>query len=288
MADWRVGLLAVASVLVLVMLWAGDAIRPGSLQRSGERDLKPFPWPIWLFPGLLTFAALVLTASAASAWPWLVGPEAGSLRGQAAVMGATYLVGGVVALGLVYMMAHAAPNAGLKPLWSDLPIGLGLFVLAMPVVLLSGELAARMHAGIGGALPTDGVAHPTLSLMLQGMQGGGSAWAWALVAAAVVGAPLVEELIYRVFLQSSISRATGLPWGGILVAAIVFAVAHAVGPAEQRVPWYAAVPIGVLGLACGLAYERTKRLLVPITMHACFNAMNVAMALWATGAASGG
>ncbi len=110
---------------------------------------------------------------------------------------------------------------------------------------------------------------------------------WALIAAAVVGAPLVEEMIYRVFLQSSISRATGLPWVGILAAAVVFAVAHAVGPAEQRVPWYAAVPIGVLGLACGLAYERTKRLLVPITMHACFNAMNVAMAMWATGTQSG-
>lgn len=103
----------------------------------------------------------------------------------------------------------------------------------------------------------------------------------------MVGAPLVEELIYRVFLQSSIARATGLPWIGILVAAVVFAVAHAVGPAEQRIPWYAAVPIGVLGLACGLAYERTKRLLVPITMHAAFNAMNIAMAMWVTGPASG-
>ncbi|GIK19788.1 MAG: CPBP family intramembrane metalloprotease [Leptolyngbya sp. PLA2] len=287
MADWRVGLLAAASALVLVMLWAGDAIRPGSLQRSGERDLKPFPWPIWLFPGLLTFAALALTASAASAWPWLVGPESGALRYHAAVQGATYLIGGIVALGLVYMMAHAAPNAGLRPLWSDLPIGMGLYVLALPLVLLSGELAVRMHASIGGALPADGVAHPTLALMLQGAQGGGSAWVWALIAAAVVGAPLVEEMIYRVFLQSSISRATGLPWVGILAAAVVFAVAHAVGPAEQRVPWYAAVPIGVLGLACGLAYERTKRLLVPITMHACFNAMNVAMAMWATGTQSG-
>jgi membrane protease YdiL (CAAX protease family) len=35
----------------------------------------------------------------------------------------------------------------------------------------------------------------------------------------------------------------------------------------------------MLGLAMGIAFERTKRLGVPIIMHICFNGLNVALAL---------
>ena len=48
---------------------------------------------------------------------------------------------------------------------------------------------------------------------------------------------------------------------------------------SPSVPWHALLPIFGLGLACGVAYERTKRVGVPITMHICFNGLNVMLAL---------
>jgi len=95
----------------------------------------------------------------------------------------------------------------------------------------------------------------------------------------VLGAPIVEELVYRVFIQSAIIRVIGGVWPGVLITAGIFAAVHRIGDPESAVPWVALAPIFVLGLAMGIAYERTKRVGVPILMHMAFNAVNVGMAL---------
>jgi len=102
-------------------------------------------------------------------------------------------------------------------------------------------------------------------------------WAWGMVAGAVIGAPIIEELIYRVFLQGALLKITRSPWISILLTSLLFAMMHRMG--ETPLPWYALLPIFAVGVACGVGYERTKRVGVPITIHMCFNALNVVMAM---------
>ncbi len=94
-----------------------------------------------------------------------------------------------------------------------------------------------------------------------------SQWVLALLALfAVVIAPLFEEVFFRGFLYPALKQRFGIGRGLVLVSAI-FALSHAHLPSV--------VPLFVLALGLGLAYEITGSLLVPIGMHALFNGIMI-------------
>jgi membrane protease YdiL (CAAX protease family) len=66
------------------------------------------------------------------------------------------------------------------------------------------------------------------------------------------------------------TRGAGRAWAAIACTSAAWTLTHA-GP----VPASALPSLFVLGLGLGLAYERTRRLGVPIAMHMLFNAINV-------------
>jgi len=277
--EWKLPLLIAASVLVFVLLWSGDVIRPGSMGRSGKRAVKSLPIPIWLMTGFLIYVAPAMTLQSISKVSWLVGQNPDALRATAAPMVVSYVLAAILTIGLLVMTHRAAPKAGLGIDWIDPPIGLGLLVLSLPFVLLSGDIAQIINTSLTQHAPdqADAIAHPLLQLIVDNRH---DPWAWAMIAAVVLGAPIVEEAVFRVYLQSVLLVVLRNTWAAILVAAAIFGTVHAIGPAQTASPWYAAVEVGVLGLCMGAAYERTKRVGVPIAMHAAFNALNVGMALW--------
>ncbi|MCL7041647.1 hypothetical protein MKW94_017231 [Papaver nudicaule] len=74
--------------------------------------------------------------------------------------------------------------------------------------------------------------------------------------------PICEETIYRGFLLTSLSK--WLPVNvSVFLSAAVFTLAHQ-SPGK-------ATEIFIFGLALGFVYARTRNLLAPITMHACWN-----------------
>ena len=79
---------------------------------------------------------------------------------------------------------------------------------------------------------------------------------------AVLIAPLVEELFFRGFLLTYLKKHL-TTWGAILISAALFAVAH------QNLD--SMLPLWVLGIVLGVAYEHTGSLLLPMGIHACFN-----------------
>jgi membrane protease YdiL (CAAX protease family) len=84
---------------------------------------------------------------------------------------------------------------------------------------------------------------------------------------AVVTAPLTEELLFRGFLYGVVKKGTDR-WFAAAFTAAIFAMVHGhVGSAP---------PLFILGLGLAIAYELTGCLLVPIFMHAMFNAVNIA------------
>ena len=91
-----------------------------------------------------------------------------------------------------------------------------------------------------------------------------------LVLIVVVGAPVIEELVYRGFLQRSITPAVGRVTGLVIVA-IVFSLIH-LTPVEYP-------GLFVAGLLFGGCFALTGRLGTAIVAHAAFNATALVMVL---------
>lgn len=85
---------------------------------------------------------------------------------------------------------------------------------------------------------------------------------WWMFALAVVAAPLCEEFIFRGLIFGGLRRSMGAP-GAIVISAAIFAIVH---------PPLSILPVFVLGLCTGFAYERGKMLLAPMLVHAAYNA----------------
>lgn len=84
--------------------------------------------------------------------------------------------------------------------------------------------------------------------------------------AAVIVAPLCEEIIFRGYLYAVAKRYAG-PWVGAFFSALVFSVAHG--------NIVAALPLFMLALVLVFLYEKTGSLWAPIAVHFCFNGATV-------------
>jgi membrane protease YdiL (CAAX protease family) len=87
-----------------------------------------------------------------------------------------------------------------------------------------------------------------------------------IIALAVSLAPLAEEFIFRFFLYGVMRRYFGKVVA-ILASALLFAAVHA------HLPSFA--PLFVLGSCFAIAYEWSGSILVPMMMHALFNAITL-------------
>lgn len=87
-----------------------------------------------------------------------------------------------------------------------------------------------------------------------------------IIVLAISLAPLVEEFIFRFFIYGVVKRYVGRA-AGILASALLFAAVHA------HLPSFA--PLFVLGTCLAIAYEWSGSILVPMTMHALFNAFTL-------------
>ena len=89
----------------------------------------------------------------------------------------------------------------------------------------------------------------------------------ALTLFALVVAPAFEEFFFRGFAYPALKQRFGTVRALAIVSA-AFAASHLHAPSF--------VPLFVLAIGLGLAYELTGSLLCPVTMHAVFNGVMVA------------
>ena len=221
---------------------------------------------------MLVWLSLALGAGSARVLLRLEGPDLATMRGQALSLLGGY-TGGALAFGFVVLMAPAALRAlGRRPGVRDLTSAAIAYALAHPFVWLTGVAGAWVARLVTPAdRAIDPLAHDTLRTLADEPIGG---WWVALVLSAVVGAPIIEELIYRGLLQNGIARLTRAPLLPVVATSALFALIHVESVRPHALP-----TLFVLSLAFGLAYSKTGRLGVPILMHMAFNALNVALAL---------
>jgi len=96
-----------------------------------------------------------------------------------------------------------------------------------------------------------------------------------IVFVAVVIAPLLEEMLFRGFVQTTIRSFFNIrnsAWPAIAASSAFFAIMH-----ENPGHWPA---LFVLGVCLGYSYEKSGSLLRPIFIHMFFNASSVAIALY--------
>jgi uncharacterized protein len=94
------------------------------------------------------------------------------------------------------------------------------------------------------------------------------AWLVALVAVVVIGAPIVEELVYRGFVQNTL-RARFADALALVITAAWFTVIH-LRPVEFP-------GLFAFSLILGVTFHVTKRLGMPILAHMAFNATGLAL-----------
>jgi uncharacterized protein len=87
-----------------------------------------------------------------------------------------------------------------------------------------------------------------------------------IIVLAVSLAPVAEEFIFRLFLYGVAKRYVGRVVG-VVASALLFAAVHG------HLPSFA--PLFVLGTCFAIAYEWSGSILVPMTMHALFNAVTL-------------
>lgn len=256
-------------------LWAWGFVRPGSLLRRGVREVRALPWWVYFGGAIGVFVAEAFGASAGLLAPG--GRDDPMALALAQVGGnlASVVAGVILMLALrARVDGRVVPEGfefGVRPrdvgaaaAW----LGGGVFCIYMVVSMVAMALAQKL----GGQEPPQ-IAHDTLREIADHR---GDAVTWLLAFGAVVAAPASEELIFRVFLQSGVLALTRRPGLSVVLTSVVFAAVH-LGNGVPLNQWYALAQLFVLALGLGTAYEWTKRPVVPILMHAAFNAFNVAL-----------
>jgi uncharacterized protein len=120
------------------------------------------------------------------------------------------------------------------------------------------------------------VGHDLLEVLLKAAHERDALAVGLLVFSAGIVAPVLEEMIFRGLLQTSVCNMLGWTrrWGIVIGCAVLFAGIHL-----SAVSWPALPALFVLGLILGWLYERTGSLWPGIVAHAGYNLLSVALLL---------
>jgi membrane protease YdiL (CAAX protease family) len=89
----------------------------------------------------------------------------------------------------------------------------------------------------------------------------------------VLFAPLIEEIVFRGFLQNFLKKYLGRG-SAIYLSSFVFAAVH-FRIDQQLANIHILIILFILGILLGFVYEKQKSLFAAISLHASFNAINV-------------
>ena len=148
------------------------------------------------------------------------------------------------------------------PVGRSLLLGIALLISALPLVFAVDYVASILLK----ANPTTD-AQEVIQIFENASSG---AQRIPIIVLAVVVAPVAEELAFRGYIYGVIKRYVGaIP--ALVLSGILFALIHG------NLPSF--FPLLVLASVFALAYELSGSLLVPMTMHALFNAFSLILVL---------
>lgn len=277
--------LGLLAVVFIVVAWKRKLLTPTSpAANSTPRDISaflPLEWVIVLIGSLVVAFALVPAAvvGIATYFGHITTPHtpAEDYIRDPAVQSFTAL-GTLVGAVIVWFFLQHGPRlfsgssqfqgfAWLRPRMGPILTGLLLFLPITIIVLATSSLCVFVTTLF--SQPPNAIAHELLRQLSNSTY---NRWTIPLILSAALVAPIAEELLFRGLLQTTLLRATGRPWLSILITSALFTSVHISAADPASLP-----PLFVLSIALGLALERSKNLLTCITIHAGFNAFNLAL-----------
>jgi len=270
--------LASALAVALLTIVVSGALRRASRRSVAVVDVSDFPAdppsldsgrvPVWwcrpfdlVVAGgvMLVFASLALQAavrSGASSAPETAG-----------------LLTSILLQGFLALMVTASVTSRI-----DLVTWLGLRWRGWPWIFLIGPASVVLMWVVFGVLQMSGYLEWMRSLGVETMQDSVRLLQKSddpqvlglLVFAALVVAPVCEEVLFRGHLHTVLKRYCGI-WPAALASSLVFACAHG--------NLTAALPLFLFGLVLVMLYEKTGSLWLPVASHFLFNAATVAVQL---------
>jgi len=252
-----------------VWLWAWNRFVPRPPDRAVVEQFEDRP------PGSLAFFGTILFLLAPVFVILLLRPpikpgeelakeESLRLGLLASLMSAPIVIGGIIAVASIYRNPRvpgwtygvrlgdvkSAAIEGVRACWEWLPL----------VVCVNALVRAVLSKAPDQINPIEEILRGHYGVEMQILA----------ATAAVLRAPFVEELVFRGLLQTWFNEFTA--WPGMLCASILFAAVHSSA-------WPDPVPLVLVGLMLGIAYQRTRNLVAPIVAHALFNGAMTALAL---------
>lgn len=106
--------------------------------------------------------------------------------------------------------------------------------------------------------------------VVQSMMDGNAAQQAVLAVAAVIMAPIGEEICFRGFVYNILRQRSGV-WPAAIASGLLFGAVHA--------SLVQLLPLTIFGIVQCRLYEKSKTLLLPMAMHALFNSFSVACIL---------
>jgi membrane protease YdiL (CAAX protease family) len=270
--SWFTLVMLIAAPLSIAALWARGYVGPGSLSKKLAPPASTQHWTALLMSALMVYLACGIGAQLVMRdvlpWPQVVVKESNAGRGAIAL--------GFHGFGIpaALTLAVLASAKGLSSIFRarDLWIGLASFAAIYPLVLASSTALTFILTRLQGEAPNP-IQHEALNRIVSDPS---DPWVRVIIASAVIGAPIVEEIMYRMLLQTALIQACRNAWTGIALTSVLFALSHLGGGA---VPWHATIPLFVLSVGLGVLQVRTGRVGPCIVVHMVFNAVNVGLTL---------
>lgn len=136
------------------------------------------------------------------------------------------------------------------------PGGVGLMWLVFGGLQMSGYVEWMESLGVETVQDTVKLLQESKDPVILGL----------MAAAAVIVAPLCEEIVFRGYFYPVLKRFSGA-WPAAICSAIVFSAAHG--------QLNALLPLCVFGLLLVFIYEKTGSIWAPMAVHCCFNSATV-------------
>lgn len=194
-----------------------------------------------------------------------------SLADSAKQLSGAYLAQGLVALVYVWLVIKAGKAAAHKcwPISRAILLGVGGLIVFYPIVGLVGLISGQISQLITDH-PPNPIAHSTLIQLIESPR---NVAFFTMSALVLIGAPILEEILYRGLLQQIAIRLGFGRWQAIFAVSTLFAAMHI-----SAVDYSALPTLFVLSLGFGWVYEKTGRLWASIVMHSLFNLANILLA----------
>lgn len=259
----------VAAMCLSLILWKGR-------WRLNTAPIQPFaispPLALALFAVIIVLGQLGLQAAR---WQFQIPAPSGSggvTMQQMAQATLGFYAGELIGLAAFILMLNSAPSTGIDQRLSTAKsalLGIVTLLIAYPLVATVGSVAGLIESMIRHR-PVDLIAHDTLRQFIESPVDG---WYLTMAGLVIVGAAVVEEVLYRGLIQATLVNLRFGRWPAIVITSTIFALMH-----WSVAQINAVVALFALSLVFGWAYERTGRLITTIIMHAVFNAANLLMA----------